>query len=115
MPGFRDQEVRFPFGQAAAEVNRTERARQLAVVRGDLLDRWAQPSRCTGWTVHDVVRHVMQMNELLVDTVEAARAGRRAERVRGFDRGRRRRRGSSRLARRRRRRRWRTTRGPHGP
>lgn len=85
MPAFRDQEVRFPFAQAVVEVDRTERARQLAVVRGVPVDRWAQPSRCTGWTVHDVVRHVTQMNELLVDTVEAARAGRRAERWRGFD------------------------------
>jgi uncharacterized protein (TIGR03083 family) len=85
MPGFRDQEVRFPFAQGAAEVNRTERARQLAVVRGVPVDRWAQPSRCTGWTVHDVVRHVVQMNELQLDTIEAARAGWRAERLRGFD------------------------------
>jgi uncharacterized protein (TIGR03083 family) len=85
MPGFRDQEVRFPFAQGAAEVNRTERARQLAVVRRVPVDRWAQPSRCAGWSVHDVVRHVVQMNELQLDTIEAARAGRRAERLRGFD------------------------------
>jgi uncharacterized protein (TIGR03083 family) len=85
MPGFREQEVRFGFAQAAAEVNGAERARQLTVVRGVPLDRWAEPSRCPGWTAHDVVRHVTQMNELMVDAVEAARAGRRPDRLRGFD------------------------------
>jgi len=85
MPGFRDQDVHFPFAQAAAEVNRTERARQLTIVRGVPDDLWTRPSRCAGWSVHDVVRHVVQMNELLLDAVEAAGAGRRAERLRGFD------------------------------
>jgi uncharacterized protein (TIGR03083 family) len=85
MPGFREQEVRFGFAQDVAEVNRTERARQLTVVRGVPLDRWTQPSRCAGWTVHDVVRHITQMNELVLDAVEAARAGRRPEHLHGFD------------------------------
>ena len=81
----REQEVRFPFDQAAAQVNRTERARQLEVVRGVPLDEWTRPSRCSEWSVHDVVRHVVQMNEVMVGVAAAARAGERYERMRGFD------------------------------
>ncbi|GIJ45407.1 hypothetical protein Val02_22930 [Virgisporangium aliadipatigenens] len=38
----------------------------------DLLDAlpaadWAQPSRCAGWTVHDVVRHLVDVARLHVD------------------------------------------------
>jgi uncharacterized protein (TIGR03083 family) len=82
---FRDQEVRFPFDQAAARVNRVERARQLEVLRGVPLDEWTRPSRCAGWSGHDVVRHVLQMNEVMVGTTAAAAAGERYERTRGFD------------------------------
>ncbi len=81
----REQEVRFPFDQAAAQVNRTERARQLDVVRDVPLDEWTRPSRCSEWSVHDVVRHVVQMNEVMVGVAAAARAGERYERMRGFD------------------------------
>lgn len=85
MSAFRDQEVRFGFDAGVVEVDRAERARQLAVVGGVPLDRWAAPSRCAGWSVHDVVRHVAQMNALMLDAVEAARSGRRSSRLRGFD------------------------------
>jgi len=81
----REQEVRFPFDRAAAQVNRTERMRQMDVLRGVPLDEWTQPSRCSGWSAHNVVRHVVQMNEVMVGTAEAARAGERYERMRGFD------------------------------
>ena len=66
-------------------MNRVERARQLDVLRGVPLDEWTRPSRCAGWSVHDVVRHVVQMNEVMVGTAAAARAGERYERTRGFD------------------------------
>jgi uncharacterized protein (TIGR03083 family) len=82
---FREQEVRFPWDHAAAEANRIERTRQLDVVRGVPLDEWSRPSRCAGWAVHDVVRHLVQMNEVVVGTAAAARAGERYERTRGFD------------------------------
>ena len=85
MPGFRDQEVRFAFDGAAAAADRAERTRQLAVVRALPLDRWAEPSRCPGWTVQDVVRHVGQMNELMVEAVDAAREGRRPAGLHRFD------------------------------
>jgi uncharacterized protein (TIGR03083 family) len=81
----RDQEVRFPFDEDAAEVNRVERTRQLKVLRAVPLDEWSRPSRCAEWSVHDVVRHVVQMNELVVGAAEASRTGERNERLRGFD------------------------------
>jgi uncharacterized protein (TIGR03083 family) len=82
---FREQEVRFPFDQAAAQVNRVERARQMDVMRGVPLDEWSQPSRCTGWSVHDVVRHVVQMSDVMVGVAAATAAGERYGRMRGFD------------------------------
>ena len=81
----REQEVRFPFDGDAARANRVVRERQLDVLRGVPLDEWTRASRCTGWPVHNVVRHVVQMNEVMVGTAEAARAGERYERMRGFD------------------------------
>ena len=81
----REQEVRFPFDGEAARANRVVRERQLDVLRGVPLDEWTRASRCTGWPVHNVVRHVVQMNEVMVGTAEAARAGERYERMRGFD------------------------------
>lgn len=85
MASFRDQQIRFPFDDDAARVNRVLRERQLDVVRGVPLDEWTRPSRCAGWSVHDVVRHVVQMNEVMVGVVAATRAGERYERMRRFD------------------------------
>lgn len=85
MASFREQQIRFPFDDDAARVNRVLRERQLEVVRGVPLDEWTRPSRCTGWSVHDVVRHVVQMNEMTVGVVAATRAGERYERMRRFD------------------------------
>jgi len=82
---FREQQIRFPFDDDAVRVNRVLRERQLDVVRSVPLDEWTRPSRCTGWSVHDVVRHVVQMNEVMVGVAAAARAGERYERMRGFD------------------------------
>ncbi len=85
MASFREQQIRFPFDDDAAGVNRALRERQLDVVRGVPLDEWTRPSRCTGWSVHDVVRHVVQMNDVMVGVVAATRAGERYERMRRFD------------------------------
>lgn len=85
MPTFREQEVRFAFDGDAVRANRVVRERQLDVLGGVPFEEWTRPSRCTGWPVHDVVRHVVQMNEVMVGTAAAARAGERYERMRGFD------------------------------
>ena len=85
MASFREQQIRFPFDDDAVRVNRVLRERQLDVVRSVPLDEWTRPSRCTGWSVHDVVRHVVQMNEVMVGVVTATRAGERYERMRRFD------------------------------
>jgi uncharacterized protein (TIGR03083 family) len=82
---FREQQVRFAFDQDVPRVNRVIRERQLEVVGGVPLDEWARPSRCAGWSVHDVVRHVAQMNEMVVGVAAAARVGERYHRARRFD------------------------------
>jgi uncharacterized protein (TIGR03083 family) len=82
---FRDQRVRFAFDGDAARANRVLRERQIDVLSGVPLDEWSRPSRCPGWSVHDVVRHVVQMNEVVTGTAAAARAGERYHRTRRFD------------------------------
>jgi hypothetical protein len=69
---FREQEVRFPFDGDAVRANRVVREHQLDVLGGVPFEEWTLPSRCAGWPVHDVVRHVVQMNEVTVGA--AARA-----------------------------------------
>jgi uncharacterized protein (TIGR03083 family) len=85
VPTFREQHVLFPFDDEAARVDRAVRERQLDVLRGVPLDEWTRPSRCAGWSVHDVVRHVVQMNEATAGTAAAVRSGERYDRMRGFD------------------------------
>ena len=85
MPTFREQQVRFAFDDDAARANRVVRERQVDVLRGVPLEEWRRPSRCPGWSVHDGVRHVVQMNEVMAGTAEAVRAGQRYEPMRGFD------------------------------
>lgn len=45
-----------------------ERHALIADLQGLTPEQWAQPSRCAGWTVHDVVAH-------LVDVAESTRLG----------------------------------------
>jgi len=85
VPTFREQEVRFAFDGEAVGANRLVRERQLDVLGGVPFEEWTRPSRCTGWSVHDVVRHVVQMNEVMIGAAAAARAGERYDRMRGFD------------------------------
>jgi uncharacterized protein (TIGR03083 family) len=57
----------------------TERQALIADLEGLTDDQWAQPSLCPGWTVHDVVAH-------LVDVAESTRLGFARDMVRaGFD------------------------------
>lgn len=85
MPSFREQQVRFAFDGDAARANRVVRERQVDVLGGVPLEEWQCPSRCTGWSVHDVVRHVVQMNEVMAGIAAAVRSGERYDRMRRFD------------------------------
>lgn len=57
----------------------TERAAIVDDLEGLTEEQWRQPSLCTGWTVHDVVAH-------LVDVAESTRLGFARDMIRaGFD------------------------------
>jgi uncharacterized protein (TIGR03083 family) len=43
---------------------RAEREDLLELLEGLSPDEWREPSLCTGWTVHDVVAHVLSYDEL---------------------------------------------------
>lgn len=82
----RDQVVRFGFGgDDVRAVHSVERQRQLAVLSQVPFARWTEPSRCTGWSVHDVVRHIIDMGEAMLAAVTAAATGERYDGFRGFD------------------------------
>lgn len=82
---FPDQRIRFDYERSADWANHDERNRQVGVLRGIGFELWSRPSRCNRWSVHDVVRHVVHMNESLLGAIAAARAGERFSRLRGFD------------------------------
>lgn len=59
----------------AAEAIRSHRSRLLAEVQSFTPDDWAAQSRCSEWSVQDVVRHLVHLNTVQLDAVAAARAG----------------------------------------
>jgi uncharacterized protein (TIGR03083 family) len=83
---FRDQDVRFDVTASdAVTANRVQRARLLATLQDLTDEQWQAPSRCTDWTVQDVVRHLGHMNELLLGAIAAARADEHFTVFRSFD------------------------------
>jgi len=84
--GLRDQQVRFDVGaDEARAANRAQRTRLLETVTGLSAADWSLPSRCAGWSIQDVVRHLAQINRVQVASVEAGLAGERFDGFRGFD------------------------------
>jgi uncharacterized protein (TIGR03083 family) len=83
---FRDQDVRFDVtpGEALA-ANTAQRGRLLATLHGLSDVNWAHESRCAGWSVQHVVRHLAQMNDLIADAITAALAGERFDAFKTFD------------------------------
>jgi uncharacterized protein (TIGR03083 family) len=60
--------------------------RRLAALLADLPDAdWATPSRCAGWTVHDVVAHLDSVDGFWAASVNAGLAGAPTRVLRGFD------------------------------
>jgi uncharacterized protein (TIGR03083 family) len=78
----RDQDVRFDVSadEAVAAI-RSHRLRLVDTVRGLSAADWAEQSRCSEWTVQGVVRHLVHVNRIQLESAAAARAG---ERFTGF-------------------------------
>jgi uncharacterized protein (TIGR03083 family) len=82
----RDQDVQFGITPAQArEANATQRPRLLETLRDLPAQAWIHPTRCAGWSVQDVVRHLAQMNGVFLDALAAAEAGERFDAFRTFD------------------------------
>jgi uncharacterized protein (TIGR03083 family) len=83
---FRDQDVRFDVTASdAVTANRAQRARLLTTLQELTAEQWQAPSRCAGWTVQDVVRHLGHMNELVLGAIAAGRADEHYTVFRNFD------------------------------
>lgn len=83
---FRDQDVRLDVtADAVLAANRSQRLRLLATLQGLSTDQWRADSRCLGWTVQDVARHLVQVTDLLLLAVDAARSGERFTGFSAFD------------------------------
>ena len=82
----RDQDVRFAITPAQARAaNDLQRQRLVDTLRDLPAADWAKPTRCSGWSVQDVVRHLAQMNGVFLDALAAAESGERFEGFRTFD------------------------------
>ena len=80
------QDVRFAVTPAeAAAAAQAQRSRLLETVRDLTAEEWASPSRCAGWTVQDVVRHLVDIGGVQADGIEAAKAGERFTYFSTFD------------------------------
>jgi len=82
----RDQQVNFDIGPEQALVaNQAQRSRLLATVQSLGGDQWGVQSRCAEWSVQDVVRHLVQMNQLITELMEAAITGERFDTFKTFN------------------------------
>ncbi|MBF6554562.1 MAG: maleylpyruvate isomerase family mycothiol-dependent enzyme [Acidimicrobiales bacterium] len=60
--------------------------RRLADILGGLeIEQWTAPSRCSGWSVQDVVAHLVGVNRFWALSVRSARAGTPTRLLVGFD------------------------------
>jgi len=74
----RDQDVRLDVTAAeAVEAGRSQRTRLLDAVESLTDDEWMAQSRCAQWSVQDVVRHLVHVTSMSVESIEAARTGAR--------------------------------------
>src|SRR5688500_15420425 len=72
------QDVRFAVSPAeAVAAARAQRGRLLETVRDLTAEEWTAPSRCSAWTVQDVVRHLSHIGGVQADSIEVARTGER--------------------------------------
>jgi uncharacterized protein (TIGR03083 family) len=60
--------------------------RRLAAQLADLSDeQWATPSRCAGWSVQDVIAHLMATNQFWAVSIDAGLAGKPTRYLAAFD------------------------------
>lgn len=88
VPGvpLREQQVTFDItSDEARTANAAQRTRLLDTVRALTDDQWVAGSRCSVWTVQDVVRHLAQMTDLMIAGVGAARRGEKFTPFASFD------------------------------
>jgi uncharacterized protein (TIGR03083 family) len=62
-----------------------QRLRFQELLSGLTPDQWNEPSRCDGWTVRDVVAHLITVNQFWNASVGAGVAGEPTRILRGFD------------------------------
>ena len=79
---FRDHDVRLAVTpDEAIAASHAHRTRLLDTVRSLAPDEWSAQSRCSEWSVQDVVRHLTHVNTVQLASIAAGRAG---ERFDGF-------------------------------
>jgi uncharacterized protein (TIGR03083 family) len=67
-------DVQPAFGDAATPLLR-QRARLAATLAGLDADQWAAPSRCAGWSVQDVITHLVTTNQFWAFSLRSALDG----------------------------------------
>ena len=72
-----------PDDQLAPVVRQRRRFEAMLADLGD--DGWSAPSRCSGWTVHDVIAHLVGVNTFWEASVSAGAAGTPTRILTGFD------------------------------
>lgn len=72
------------FGDAATPLLR-QRARLAARLAGLDADQWAAPSRCEGWSVQDVITHLVTTNQFWAFSLRSALDGRPTRLLASFD------------------------------
>ena len=72
------------FGDAATPLLR-QRDRLAATLAGLDADQWAAPSRCAGWSVQDVITHLVTTNQFWAFSVRSALDGRPSRLLATFD------------------------------
>jgi len=62
-----------------------QRARLADLLAGLDADQWASPSRCDGWSVQDVIAHLVTTNQFWSYSIVAGLAGKPSQVLAGFD------------------------------
>lgn len=72
-------------GLEVGEALLRQHARLLATVEGLTDEQWRTPSRCEGWTVQDVIAHLVDVNGFWALSITSALSGAPTRFLQGFD------------------------------